>query len=225
MTNPDDRFTAIAGVAKAIQENLGSKSRYLFGIWSDDLPNGLLWKRWKRHGERQLHRAPSWSWGCWDGTVSKINGYSTCYIQTGSLEEVDDSLDPVRAGLTSGARELKLKGPLKEAKCVTRKAFTRWIPDIHEHYGPQFVLDKDVNHKALSDDEVKDADLGENSIDTVNEIASPVQPLFVLRLFEKQALMLEHVNDQVYRRLGTLTVKEEKCQWFEDSVVRNITLI
>lgn len=66
-----DKLPAISGLAGLIQEASGS--RYLAGLWSNDLVHGLLWTSLKRHGtpNRRVSpfQAPSWSWASRDGPV------------------------------------------------------------------------------------------------------------------------------------------------------------
>lgn len=61
LTSEEDILPAISGLASRFQTLTGS--RYLAGLWEDDLSRGLLWtvKGDIRHGG-QRYRAPSWSW-------------------------------------------------------------------------------------------------------------------------------------------------------------------
>ncbi|KAK0377183.1 heterokaryon incompatibility protein [Colletotrichum limetticola] len=86
LSNPHDVFAAIASIAILAKDVL--KSRYLAGIWEDDLVRGLLWKP-----RNQVHaffntsvtrpkptpfapapviRAPSWSWASVEGPLRRI---------------------------------------------------------------------------------------------------------------------------------------------------------
>ena len=71
LTKPRDRLIALAGVAEHFD---WQGSRYLAGLWSIELPWGLLWKVVTKRQERpRKYRAPSWSWAAVDG---KIEGYN-----------------------------------------------------------------------------------------------------------------------------------------------------
>jgi hypothetical protein len=64
-----DKLPAISGLARVLAPKIGS--RYLAGLWEDDLPRGLAWE-WKwdgTHSHRisKSYRAPSWSWASVDG--------------------------------------------------------------------------------------------------------------------------------------------------------------
>lgn len=82
LSNPHDIFAAIASIAELAQRVLGS--RYLAGVWEDDIVRGLLWKPRnhvqltfgpiKRPSTARLAplpviRAPSWSWAAVEGPV------------------------------------------------------------------------------------------------------------------------------------------------------------
>ncbi|KAI1386154.1 HET-domain-containing protein [Hypoxylon trugodes] len=91
LTNPNDIFAAISGIAQLAQQSI--KSRYLAGIWEVDIVAGLLWNTWYSFGAKstnypitspmypirpkrptdldgkQITRAPSWSWASIIGQV------------------------------------------------------------------------------------------------------------------------------------------------------------
>lgn len=60
LTFEDDRFAAIAGLAREISDQ--SKMTYKAGIWVKDFHIGLLWKVSCRGSLPSTYRAPSWSW-------------------------------------------------------------------------------------------------------------------------------------------------------------------
>ena len=94
MFEPHDVFAALMGVAKRIQGML--HSRYLAGLWEDDIIRGLLWqgvadsfpgfgrlplqRPVERNTKKPLRlglpaiRAPSWSWASVEGAVFRGNG-------------------------------------------------------------------------------------------------------------------------------------------------------
>jgi hypothetical protein len=72
-----DKFPAISGLALEFQRQTGDE--YLAGLWKSDLHRALLWRpagvdnismpsKSLRRQPKQW-RAPSWSWGSWDGYV------------------------------------------------------------------------------------------------------------------------------------------------------------
>ena len=75
-----DRLPAIAGIAQAVQSRL--QSRYLAGIWMNDLRCSLLWHYTRSltavgvsYGKRpKAYRAPTWSWASIEGCVAFDGG-------------------------------------------------------------------------------------------------------------------------------------------------------
>ncbi|KAI1436658.1 heterokaryon incompatibility protein-domain-containing protein [Xylaria sp. CBS 124048] len=91
ITNPDDIFAALSGLAQAVKPQI--RSSYLAGLWEVDMVRGLLWKprhvhsrgpRWLTKCERRMSRpqenantqtqmvpvaVPSWSWAAIEGQV------------------------------------------------------------------------------------------------------------------------------------------------------------
>ncbi|KAH8746733.1 heterokaryon incompatibility protein-domain-containing protein [Hyaloscypha sp. PMI_1271] len=68
LTRSSDKLIALAGLARLIQGNY--PSRYLAGLWEDDLPGALLWHKasdWLKRPNK--YRAPSWTWAALDGAI------------------------------------------------------------------------------------------------------------------------------------------------------------
>ncbi|ESK82298.1 het domain protein [Moniliophthora roreri MCA 2997] len=73
LTKSRDRLNALAGVAEHFQ---WPGSRYLAGLWSVELPWGLLWHIDAPPRKRPTkYRAPSWSWAAIDGKIAGYNPY------------------------------------------------------------------------------------------------------------------------------------------------------
>jgi len=75
LTKKTDKLIAISGLAKIFAEYRPT-SRYLAGLWEDELHLGLHWrmKLWmyeirNHRSEPEVYRAPSWSWASHDGAV------------------------------------------------------------------------------------------------------------------------------------------------------------
>jgi Heterokaryon incompatibility protein (HET) len=76
MTNPQDKFAALAGLAKRVKQYV--RSKYMFGIWERDLVRELLWTAFPKMGrmdplKRAVIHAPSWSWAGVDGAITVDN--------------------------------------------------------------------------------------------------------------------------------------------------------
>jgi hypothetical protein len=69
LTKSSDKLVAISGVAKRFEERFGGGG-YLFGLWGEVLPAGLLWQVSGTEVTRAVPpRAPTWSWASVDGIV------------------------------------------------------------------------------------------------------------------------------------------------------------
>ena len=80
LTKDTDKFPAIAGVARAFQQQ--TSMRYLAGLWDQDLLSGLSWSRTQDTEPLRLtarYRAPSWSWASVDGQISYKLHFVTNY--------------------------------------------------------------------------------------------------------------------------------------------------
>lgn len=68
LTNEQDKFTAISGIAKLCSQK--TNSPYLAGIWTDRLTTGLMWMNVGAPLKKPSSpRAPSWSWAAYDGPI------------------------------------------------------------------------------------------------------------------------------------------------------------
>ncbi|KAK4496483.1 hypothetical protein PRZ48_012463 [Zasmidium cellare] len=74
LTKPGDKLVALAGIAKVFSSF--AKTRYVAGLWREDLENGLLWSvNFSQHEvdhpsrRSKVYRAPSWTWASVDGSV------------------------------------------------------------------------------------------------------------------------------------------------------------
>lgn len=70
LTMLEDRLTALGGVARRV--GAITKSRYLAGLWENDIVPGLLW-HCINHGTSRIrgdYRAPSWSWASVEAAIS-----------------------------------------------------------------------------------------------------------------------------------------------------------
>jgi hypothetical protein len=72
LTFDHDRLPAIAGIAAFVQ-TYDSADKYLFGIWSKSLQQGLLWLPAEDSPQQVCYGStptpPSWSWARWKGSI------------------------------------------------------------------------------------------------------------------------------------------------------------
>jgi hypothetical protein len=69
LTRGSDKLVAIAGLAAVMRNML--KSRYLAGVWEDDIINQLIWsvRSSETRPRPKEYRCPSWSWASVDSSV------------------------------------------------------------------------------------------------------------------------------------------------------------
>lgn len=143
LSNPYDVFAAIASVAKLAQNILGS--RYLAGLWEEDIVRGLVWKpRCHVHLSKLFKspvtrpqptffapppvvRAPTWSWASIEGPVLqnynerksksfKEPGFVKVKPGLGDRWSADEDCDADTLHMTSC--ELQLVGQVLRAKVM-----------------------------------------------------------------------------------------------------------
>jgi len=72
LTFTKDKFIAISGVAKSLQERYSDE--YVAGFWRKDLERQLLWYSHRPTARPSPPRAPSWSWISTDSAVHSYSG-------------------------------------------------------------------------------------------------------------------------------------------------------
>ncbi|ROW15235.1 hypothetical protein VPNG_02965 [Cytospora leucostoma] len=69
ITNTNDRLPALAGMAEEFRKASGYQ--YLAGMWLEELPTSLLWRKYDDYlTAPSAYRAPSWSWASLEGAVA-----------------------------------------------------------------------------------------------------------------------------------------------------------
>ena len=138
LTRREDKLVAISGVARLMQQI--NESKYLAGMWRENLEWQLLWsansepKEWQAKLNTKMmsspYRAPSWSWASTDGVIRQLfpdptpngtKGYQLCIEVTAAHVEPLNSLDEF-GGVADGWMRILSCGLLKvERKSVTWK--------------------------------------------------------------------------------------------------------
>ncbi|CEI60059.1 unnamed protein product [Fusarium venenatum] len=89
LTYETDRVIAFSGVAQAFRLLHDIKGQYLAGIWSLNLPEGLLWYRHDSAVSRSNdYKAPSWSWMSIDGPYNMSHGREDATRFCCSIEQI-----------------------------------------------------------------------------------------------------------------------------------------
>ncbi|KAI1768012.1 HET-domain-containing protein [Hypoxylon sp. FL1150] len=85
LTVPSDKLVALSGIAQDMKRRLTvlgcQDTKYLAGVWSQRLPQALVWNVRKAGRRVEVYRAPSWSWAAIDGNIN---------IHDWTLSRVDD---------------------------------------------------------------------------------------------------------------------------------------
>jgi hypothetical protein len=115
LSYPQDKLTALAGIASRVKETLGGE--YLAGLWTSFLEEDLLWVLSPPFREPlprpEKYRAPSWSWASVEGGVRLINynpawqGPSCTILEASVTLSTENTFGPVISGF------LRVQGALK----------------------------------------------------------------------------------------------------------------
>ncbi|PMD47876.1 HET-domain-containing protein [Hyaloscypha variabilis F] len=217
MTFEDDRLMALAGYAKAKQNELDAKgipNRYLGGLWEADLVDQLLWiSKVKPPPPRpKSYRAPTWSWASINGPVEFVaadrKGSPLGYLD---LISVSLSTNPVNSFGTLAKDPpsyLHIKAYLKAVPEIELPCQTKPLPtnkDFRRGIGKHWWIEFDVI------DVRERTDLGFRSNET----------LYCLRVTEFTALLLVPVavmeGTDCFERVGIVRHwQREKWTWFDE---------
>ena len=114
LTQPQDRLPAISGLASAVRSHSKPRAKYVAGLWAEDLPHALLWRR-VGGSPLQADRAtadlspdtfiaPSFSWAACPSSVvfcpvsSKAVKYCTQVLAYGTTPRGNDELGKLVGG-------------------------------------------------------------------------------------------------------------------------------
>lgn len=245
-----DKLIAIAGIAQRVQEL--SQSRYLFGIWEDDIAHGLAWKSTEfslikgiSGGRAPLvklgNNVPSWSWAAYGGPI--FNSFDSRYwvpendcVSLLDCQEVCDSLDPIpMAGLRPNSTELRLLGTPKHVSSTCSRG-----EYLDSGGDPNTVPHRVPWRSAIVLREGKKTDYNvlrsEHSTSALNKAraivgfgmldvwpADAMAELWCLRLHKREGLLLSPAGDHRYKRMGVFWVSDK--EWFEQGQPKEVILV
>lgn len=114
LTDPRDKLTAISGVVAQLQKKTGS--RYVAGLWVDNIDLDLLWRRTDPATEapRPDFIAPSFSWASIDGEVDYYcfrNGKRP-YEKSATIISIETSTSPTAPFGKVDSGRLTIRGPI-----------------------------------------------------------------------------------------------------------------
>ena len=148
LTCKTDNLTALSGIAERMQ--MRSEGTYLFGLWKEDLPRGLLWESVHLdscpgpHLRFPHYQAPTWSWASVNGSTQIIGDLQNELSgEIKSLKNFDGGRKPLIAtasitiakieGPKSALSEssvLELRGILKRYRCKGLDGRTKTIRNL-----------------------------------------------------------------------------------------------
>ncbi|RDW56424.1 hypothetical protein BP5796_13173 [Coleophoma crateriformis] len=124
LTKPSDRLVAISGIARRLSVTLGDT--YIAGLWTKDLPSGLLWESREfifdpdpiKSYRPDVNRAPTWSWASIKGLLSYSNSSTGGHVR--NLIQIEEiNITPVTGHDIYGQLAngyIQLKGTLMKAR-------------------------------------------------------------------------------------------------------------
>jgi hypothetical protein len=122
LTRAEDKLIAFSGVARLYAARvLDDDTMYLAGIWSIDLPRGLLWyvSEEGRSSRPKNWRAPSWSWASVEGRIE--NPLSVSGRKLSRIHLVDIQHDSPNAFSTLALGIITVLGRLVPVKWTQRE--------------------------------------------------------------------------------------------------------
>lgn len=163
LTKPEDKFTAISGIAERFRAIL--QDEYVVGMWRQYLPSQLLWYR--QRGLPYLvrpkeYRAPSFSWMSLDGEVHGPINISNSNIFATIL---DVSIEKDISGIVTGGY-LTISTLMAVVKIRTASFGSSYIAYVNNCrlsknwyiYPDVSTADGNVEYEDLKDDDTEDSD-------------------------------------------------------------------
>jgi hypothetical protein len=131
LTRPEDKLTAISGIARAFFRHF--RCKYIAGLWEFDLAFGLSWRKRGAVTRPAVYRSPSFSWACLDAPVSGVewplrpspNLQSAVMVEQSHVEL--DGEDPF--GRISSS-SITVTGNVRKAFVVSRKRISAGDYDL-----------------------------------------------------------------------------------------------
>jgi len=239
LSNPHDVFAAVSSLARLTQGVL--ESRYLAGIWENDVVPGLMWipfnHHWSKHPPLRrpsptkfapppVIRAPSWSWAAVEGPVFYANRGLPKFKRPGFIKARPATGNPERWSprpdadcdarvLHMSALELHVVARLVRARIVAVATSAReYLSSVNENTRR---LGRVVTDGVLlgSADSPKPEDLifGIGRFDLEGEGCVEV---WCLQLTEDDGLMLVGDKEAGFRRRGRFQFLTRNRRWFEE---------
>lgn len=229
ITKDTDRLPALAGLAEQYKEVTGKE--YLAGLWLEDLPIKLLWRRVGDHEPPTNYCAPSWSWASPKGSVE----FSTILTIAGnkpiaSVISAHCEYFPPGTLSTVTSGWLDLDGPIiLVTGCDDEGSVTEYDDE-----GSEFAVYTGGCSLSASEDVCWETSLDQYT-DCIEEVIDQYKcfllPIVVNHDHEQTtAILLQEVEEQsggedTFRRIGYASTFELDTIRLEDWEKRSIRLI
>jgi hypothetical protein len=210
---PNDKLSAIAGIAQLYAQFFNS--RYLVGMWEFAFLSELMWCSNRSDITRPLaQRAPSWSWASIDGEIH----HKWCPVELGpnAPEVLECHISPVSQSSPFGTIEttrciLRLKGLLIKAFWNENRQYVAKVSrkSLERENGTLTAPYKTV---------------GLTHADAADENTEEVWVFPIMRT-PVRGLLLAHVHDDVYRRVGLVLRMWDETLLSADCEPQTFTII
>ncbi|KLU90181.1 hypothetical protein MAPG_09145 [Magnaporthiopsis poae ATCC 64411] len=212
LTNPTDKFVAIAGLAEDLGRIWGGED-YFAGMWAYRLRSALLWLADPPSTRRTRNIAPSWSWASLEGGVQMtIPEWCEGLVEILGVDSNPASSSQPFGSVTGGT--IRLRGPLVKATLV-RISPNAWdidfLPDQQQKKEMAEVLDDPtISRKLVTTVRWDEEDMRDmaRSVDVYfAPFEAGLNPRGVLQV---RGLLLLPVYQQTgqFRRIGAFEVTE-----------------
>jgi hypothetical protein len=212
LTRPEDKLTAISGIARAFHRHF--RSKYIAGLWELDLVFALCWRRRGPVIHPAIYRAPSFSWARIDATIewplraSMKTAVDLSLVETKIEYESEDAFGRV------SSCSIQVKGRLRRAMVTARKRISASGVDLTWEL-------RTLASKLLGTGFMDSDDLDEGS--------EEVDCLILDENDKGQALILERVSEECsdYARIGVaeLLGLDKDNDFFEKGEEKLIRLV
>ncbi|KAI1092939.1 hypothetical protein F5B19DRAFT_179085 [Rostrohypoxylon terebratum] len=225
LTYSRDKLVAMSGIVKDMRQHLVrlkcESTRYLAGIWQQELPQALLWdpEGGEHYRRPEIYRAPSWSWASIDGVI----GYRSSFLySTDGLEILSSVIGawvtPVNRGddtgevsdgmiTLAGILIIANLGPLPESNgCITERA----IIDLRDYEDDTLLCETKTMSKtywATVTFDTQDDNFDQIFCLPIMKKVFHCEGRFSRHIIE--GLVVTRVDDGNYRRVGHFTITTE----------------
>ncbi|VUC37671.1 unnamed protein product [Clonostachys rosea] len=250
MSNPNDRFPALSGLASRYQSSCGQKNAYLSGLWELTLAHDLSWRVAKfvpRDEVDSSQTFPSWSWASlplchgieYEAESQNPGGLefvSSWSYDTSETDAIDDIYKGSRvAGLRVRARlrpfwheeaTLCPWDSILEQNANTQRDRSSMNPEFNFWIVPELPVYSTDPHTGLivAYEARKKETVGQlDYISSVYRVLQGSLTIFALELTGRAFLLVEKIQDSRFRRVGI--AQDYRSGFFDGVAVSDFQLV